>query len=62
MPRGSLFQLLHERGAPPLPTLLGVLRDAARGMAYLHERQVVHRDLKSQNLLVDWDWSVRVAD
>ena len=31
-------------------------------MAYLHERQVVHRDLKSQNLLVDWDWSVRVAD
>jgi serine/threonine protein kinase len=38
--------------------------DAARGMLYLHEREpkVIHRDLKSSNLLVDKDWNVKVAD
>ena len=38
--------------------------DAAKGMFYLHSRQppVLHRDLKSANLLVDKHWQVKVAD
>ena len=33
-------------------------------MLYLHERipKIVHRDLKSSNLLVDKDWNVKVGD
>lgn len=60
---GSLFGLLHS------PTqhltwhqLLEMARGAARGMAHLHAHQLVHRDLKSGNLLVDAEWNVRVAD
>jgi serine/threonine protein kinase len=32
---------------------LRMARDAARGMLYLHEARVIHRDFKSQNLLLD---------
>ena len=37
--------------------------DAAKGMLYLHTRSppVVHRDLKSPNLLVDKGWNVKVS-
>lgn len=38
--------------------------DAAEGMKYLHnlKKPIVHRDLKSQNLLVNDDFGVKVAD
>ncbi|ONM33346.1 PAS domain-containing protein tyrosine kinase family protein [Zea mays] len=65
LPRGSLFRLL-QRSA----TKLGVRRhvhmalDIARGMNYLHHSSppIIHRDLKSSNLLVDKNWTVKVAD
>ncbi|KAK9834224.1 hypothetical protein WJX84_003009, partial [Apatococcus fuscideae] len=43
---------------------LSMALDAAKGMHYLHSSQppIVHRDLKSANLLVDKHWRVKVAD
>ncbi|KAL7722480.1 Tyrosine protein kinase transforming protein SEA [Entamoeba marina] len=43
---------------------LRMLKDAASGMFYLHHCRppVIHRDLKSFNLLVDDDWCVKVSD
>ncbi len=32
------------------------------GVNYLHQLGIVHRDLKSSNLLVDENWTVKVAD
>jgi serine/threonine protein kinase len=38
--------------------------DVARGMNFLHAQDpvVIHRDLKSHNLLVSYDWTTKVCD
>ena len=33
-----------------------------RGLAYLHERQIMHRDLKPENVMVDDDFCIRLID
>ncbi|VAI22161.1 unnamed protein product [Triticum turgidum subsp. durum] len=65
LPRGSLFQLLQKNTAKLDPRRkLSMAIDIARGMNYLHNSipTIVHRDLKSSNLLVDKNWTVKVAD
>ncbi|KAL6080092.1 putative serine/threonine-protein kinase SIS8 [Balamuthia mandrillaris] len=65
MPRGSLYRILHQRNIKlDWPLLRAMAMDAARGMNYLHtcEPIVLHRDMKSQNLLVDENWKVKVCD
>ncbi|CAN4127527.1 unnamed protein product [Withania somnifera] len=65
MPRGSLFKALHRNNQPlDLKRRLRMALDVARGMCYLHRRTppIVHRDLKSSNLLVDKSWNVKVGD
>ena len=36
--------------------------DAAKGMLYLHSKDLLHCDLKSLNLLIDKAWTCKVAD
>lgn len=53
---GSLFAALRKRSwrtSLSLQDLRQVARHIARGMRYLHACHVIHRDLKSQNLLLD---------
>ncbi|XP_049363810.1 uncharacterized protein LOC125828549 isoform X2 [Solanum verrucosum] len=65
LPRGSLFRLL-QRNASKLEwrRRIHMALDVARGMNYLHHLSppIVHRDLKSSNLLVDKNWTVKVGD
>eukprot|EP00401_Gymnodinium_catenatum_P068275 CAMPEP_0117600860 /NCGR_PEP_ID=MMETSP0784-20121206/76720_1 /TAXON_ID=39447 /ORGANISM="" /LENGTH=361 /DNA_ID=CAMNT_0005403535 /DNA_START=24 /DNA_END=1110 /DNA_ORIENTATION=- len=51
---GTVFALLHQRRdlSLPWPQRLKVAIDVAKGMNFLHRRQVIHRDLKSLNLLL----------
>ncbi|XP_047076979.1 serine/threonine-protein kinase CTR1-like isoform X2 [Lolium rigidum] len=65
--RGSLYRLLHRHGARENldeRRCLSMAFDVAKGMNYLHKRNppIVHRDLKSPNLLVDKKYTVKVCD
>jgi len=65
LPRGSLYRLLHRpNNQLDVRRRLRMALDAARGMNYLHKCSpvIVHRDLKSPNLLVDKNWVVKVCD
>ena len=65
VPRGSLFDLLHRSSIVIEPRRrLVIAKDIAKGLLYLHscEPPIVHRDLKSPNLLVDRDFTVKVCD
>ncbi|KAJ6874954.1 serine/threonine-protein kinase SIS8 isoform X1 [Populus alba x Populus x berolinensis] len=65
LPRGSLYRLLHRpNNQLDERRRLRMAFDAARGMNYLHNctPMIVHRDLKSPNLLVDKNWVVKVCD
>ncbi|KAL9441043.1 hypothetical protein AB3S75_019669 [Citrus x aurantiifolia] len=65
LPRGSLYRLLHRHNNQlDERRRLRMALDAARGMNYLHNCTpvIVHRDLKSPNLLVDKNWVVKVCD
>ncbi|GBF95241.1 TKL kinase [Raphidocelis subcapitata] len=61
---GSLYSLLHCPTAMlSWAQVAHILHQAAMGMAHLHEHNVLHRDLKSANLLLHGaGLSVRVAD
>ncbi|KAL6888225.1 hypothetical protein ACP4OV_009251 [Aristida adscensionis] len=65
LPRGSLYRLLHRPNSQIDETRrLKMALDVAKGMNYLHSSHptIVHRDLKSPNLLVDKNWVVKVSD
>lgn len=63
LPGGTLADILSP-SAPLLswPLLISLARAAAEGLAALHTADVLHRDIKSENLLLDDDWRLVIAD
>ncbi|KAL7164564.1 hypothetical protein ACSBR2_040462 [Camellia fascicularis] len=65
LPRGSLYKLLHRpNNQLDEKKRMRMAVDVAKGMNYLHTSHptIVHRDLKTPNLLVDKNWLVKVCD
>jgi serine/threonine protein kinase len=65
---GSLASHLPSEECPIQCRLSGpnritkVIVGIALAMRYLHSQGIIHRDLKPHNILLDWDWTVRIAD
>ncbi|KAL3539147.1 hypothetical protein ACH5RR_002513 [Cinchona calisaya] len=68
MQKGSLENHLFGRGSAvqPLPwdIRLKISIGAARGLAFLHasERQVIYRDFKASNILLDGSYNAKISD
>jgi len=62
---GSLYGVIHSSAWDvERPMLLRLALDGSKGLAFLHGRSppVVHRDVKSPNLLVSQDWAGKLSD
>ncbi|XP_057974058.1 serine/threonine-protein kinase-like protein CCR4 [Malania oleifera] len=68
MNNGSLHDHLHKLQSSSLMSWtvrLNVALEAARGIEYLHEYvvpSIIHRDIKSSNILLDSSWMAKVSD
>ena len=58
----SLDQLLRASGPLTETAAVSIARQVCRALAAAHKKGIVHRDLKPQNILLDADGRVRVAD
>ncbi|XP_071714272.1 L-type lectin-domain containing receptor kinase S.6 [Rutidosis leptorrhynchoides] len=69
MPNGSLDKILHKRtNANRLLTFdkrLNILLGVSSALVYLHEeceRQIIHRDVKTCNIMLDADFNAKLGD
>ncbi|XP_057783921.1 LEAF RUST 10 DISEASE-RESISTANCE LOCUS RECEPTOR-LIKE PROTEIN KINASE-like 1.4 [Salvia miltiorrhiza] len=66
IPNGTVADHLHgKRAASGLlswPVRLNIAIESAEALAYLHKRDIIHRDVKTNNILLDNDFHVKVAD
>lgn len=65
MSGGSIYDHIHkqdwlETASPAL--LRSITKDITLGMLYLHNEGIIHRDLKSRNILTNNNWHVKIAD
>jgi len=49
----NLAKRVHDHGALSIDETRRILRDVADALAYAHERGVIHRDIKPDNILID---------
>uniref|UniRef100_A0A4W3JT71 Cyclin-dependent kinase 2 n=1 Tax=Callorhinchus milii TaxID=7868 RepID=A0A4W3JT71_CALMI len=67
-----VFEFLHQDlkkfmdvssvGGIPLPLVKSYLYQLLQGLAFCHSHRVLHRDLKPQNLLINADGAIKLAD
>lgn len=58
----TLAQAVRKRGPLPVVTALSYILQAAQGLEHAHDRYIVHRDVKPENLLVDSAGMVKILD
>ncbi|KAI3761359.1 hypothetical protein L1987_51773 [Smallanthus sonchifolius] len=64
LPGGALksYLIKNRRKKLPFKVVIQLALDMARGLSYLHSQKIVHRDVKTENMLLDKTRTVKIAD
>ncbi|CAI8583847.1 unnamed protein product [Vicia faba] len=66
VPNGTVADHLHgsksKPGMLPWPVRMNIAVETASALVYLHASDIIHRDVKTNNILLDNHFSVKVAD
>ncbi|KLU83544.1 STE/STE11 protein kinase [Magnaporthiopsis poae ATCC 64411] len=62
VPGGSVQTMLNSYGALPEPLVRSFVRQILHGLSYLHNRDIIHRDIKGANILVDNKGTIKISD
>ncbi|KAI3785766.1 hypothetical protein L1987_44891 [Smallanthus sonchifolius] len=64
LPGGALksYLIKNRRKKLPFKVVIQIALDLARGLSYLHSQKIVHRDVKTENMLLDKTRTVKIAD
>ncbi|EHL01995.1 putative Serine/threonine-protein kinase STE11 [Glarea lozoyensis 74030] len=62
VPGGSVQTMLNSYGALREPLIRSFVRQIVTGLAYLHGRDIIHRDIKGANILVDNKGGIKISD
>ena len=58
----SLMEWIHDHPQPDLTQVRDIVRQVASGLLALHRREMLHRDLRPHNILIDADGTARIID
>ncbi|CAF1207027.1 unnamed protein product [Didymodactylos carnosus] len=62
LPNGTIEHLLQLFGPFHVDVLKKYTRQIVEGVAYLHENNVVHRDIKGKNIMLDINGNIKLID
>lgn len=62
VPGGSVTAIIRNYGAFEETLCRHFVRQILQGLNYLHERDIIHRDIKGANILVDNKAGVKISD
>ncbi|ODH51618.1 STE/STE11 protein kinase [Paracoccidioides brasiliensis] len=62
VPGGSIAMMLKQYNTFQEPLIKNFVRQILAGLSYLHSRDIIHRDIKGANVLVDNKGGIKISD